>query len=214
MLLEEQRKQVIDIARQALQSGLIMRTMGNFSMRDSKTGYVCITPSGMDYSVVRPEDIVVMDTQQIVIDGSRKPSIESGMHCLAYQERPDVLGVCHTHSCFATAWACVEEPFPLVLAEMAAVLGGKLETAPFFPMGSEELAEATIQTLGIQNAVLMSNHGQLTVGPTLDKALANAQLVEEAAKIACYAVSIGKPKVISPGQANLLQQWISENYGQ
>ncbi len=213
MLLEEQRKQVIDIARQTLQSGLIMRTMGNFSMRDSKTGYVCITPSGMDYSVVRPEDIVVMDTQQIVIDGSRKPSIESGMHCLAYQERPDVLGVCHTHSCFATAWACVEEPFPLVLAEMAAVLGEKLETALFSRwvprswLGYDPDPWHTKCCTDEQS-------GQLTVGPTLDKALANAQLVEEAAKIACYAVSIGKPKVISPGQANLLQQWISENYGQ
>jgi len=214
MLLEEQRKQVIDIAGQALQSGLIMRTMGNFSIRDPETGYVCITPSGMDYSVVKPEDIIVMNTERIVIDGSRKPSIESGMHCLAYQKRPDVCGVCHTHSCYATAWACVEEPFPLVLVEMAAVLGGKLETAPFFPMGSEELAGATIQALGKLNAVLLSNHGQLTVGSTLDKALANAQLVEEAAKIAFCVVSIGKPKLISPVQANLLQQWITENYGQ
>jgi L-fuculose-phosphate aldolase len=214
MLLEEQRKQVIDIAGQALQSGLIMRTMGNFSMRDPETGYICITPSGMDYSVVEPEDIVVMDMGRIVIDGRRKPSIESGMHCLAYLRRADVYGVCHTHSCFATAWACVEEPFPLILAEMAAVLGGKLETAPFFPMGSEELAGATIQVLGKLNAVLMSNHGQLTVGSTLGKALATAQLVEEAAKVACYAVSIGKPKMIAPEQANLLQQWISKNYGQ
>lgn len=214
MLLEEERKQVIEIARQALDSGLIILTSGNFSLKDRKTGYICITPSGMDYSKIGTEDIVVMDTEGKIIEGERKPSIESGMHCLAYQQRPDVFGVCHTHSRYATAWASVEDEFPLILAELAAMLGNKLETAPFFPMGSKDLAEATIQVLGRQNAVLMSNHGQLAVGSSLNKALANAQLVEEAARIACYAVSIGRPKQIPLEQIKALHELMNNGYGQ
>lgn len=214
MLLREQREQVIAIANKALNSGLIMLTMGNFSLLDRQTGYVCITPSGMDYSLIKAEDIVVLDIEGNRVDGSKKPSIESGLHCLAYQNRPDVLGVCHTHSSFATAWASVEKEFPLVLAELAAETGKHLLTAPFYPMGTYELAEATIRTLGQQNAVLMSNHGQLTVGPNLEKALAYAQLVEEAAKITYYAQTLGNIKTFSPEQAESLQQWLSSHYGQ
>lgn len=214
MLLEEQRQQVIAAAREALQIGLIMQTTGNFSLRDPETGYMCITPSGMDYMQVSPEDIVVMAVSGQIIDGCRKPSIENAMHRLAYQNRQDVFGVCHSHSPYATAWASVEEPFPLILAELAGMLGGNLPDAPFFPMGSIELAEATIRVLGSQNAVLMSNHGQLTVGESLSKALANAMLVEEAAKIACYTKSIGKPKILTPEQAESLKKWLASHYGQ
>ncbi|UWG99006.1 class II aldolase/adducin family protein [Dehalobacter sp. DCM] len=214
MLLEEQRRQVIETAREALQTGLIMLTTGNFSLRDPETGYMCITPSGMDYQQVTPADIVVMDTKGTIIDGDRKPSIEGSLHRFAYEKRPDIFGVCHSHSPYATAWASVEEPFPLIVAELAGMLGSNLMTAPFFPMGSMELAEVTIRVLGNQNAVLMSNHGQLTVGPSLPKALAHARLIEEAAKIACFAKSIGTPRIISEEKAESLKKWLATHYGQ
>lgn len=214
MLLEEQRCKVIEVAQKALQQGLVLLTGGNFSLRDPETGYICLTPSGMSYPELQPEDIVVMDVSGQIVEGHRKPSIEKALHCMAYQERPDVFGVCHTHSQYATAWASVEEDFPLILAELAFTLGGGLKTAPFRPMGSLELAQVTIATLGNSKAVLMSNHGQLAVGPTLDKAFANALVVEEGARIASYAKGLGKLKTISPAEALNLQKWIAENYGQ
>jgi len=214
VLLENQRRKVIEIAQKALQQGLVYLTGGNFSLRDRETGYICITPSGMSYPELQPEDIVVMDTEGRTIDGNRKPSIEWRLHSLAYQKRVDVNGVCHTHSDFATAWASVEEEFPLILAELASALGSKLRTAPFRPMGSSELAQVTVQTLGDSNAVLMSNHGQLAVGPTLEQAYINALVVEEGARIAAYAKGLGKLKIISPQQASQLKKWLEENYGQ
>jgi len=214
MILEAQRRKVIQTALEAVRRGLIILTAGNFSLRDPETGYICITPSGMEYSQLQPEDIVVMDLHGRVVDGCRKPSIEKGLHCLVYQQRPDVGGVCHTHSDYATAWASVEEEFPLVLAELAAMLGESLKTAPFRPMGTMELAQVTVETLGSSNAVLMANHGQLAVGVTLEKALVNALLVEEAARIACLAKGLGKLRLISPEKAARLKKWVQEHYGQ
>ena len=214
MLLEEQRRKVIQVALEAVRDRLVILTVGNFSLRDPDTGYICITPSGMNYSQLQPEDIVVMDLQGQVVDSRRKPSIERGLHCLTYQRRPDVYGVCHTHSDYATAWASVEEEFPLILAELAAMLGDNLRCAPFRPMGTPELAQVTVATLGGSNAVLMSNHGQLAVGADLDKAFTNALLVEEAARIASYAKGLGKLKIIFPAEAKKLKRWLEDNYGQ
>jgi len=214
MLLAAQRMKVIEIALEAVKQGLVILTVGNFSLRDPETGYICITPSGMNYQELQPEDIVVLNPQGGIVEGSRKPSIEKGLHCLVYQQRSDVFGVCHTHSDYATAWASVEEEFPLILAELAALLGDNLRTAPFKPMGTLELAQVTVETLGQNSAVLMSNHGQLAVGLSLEKALGNALLVEEAARIASYAKGLGRLKIIEPKQAQQLQRWVEENYGQ
>lgn len=214
MLLEDQRRKVIEVAREAVKRGLVILTAGNFSLRDPQQNYICLTPSGMNYEQLQPEDIVVLDLQGKVVEGGRKPSIEKELHCAVYRSRPDVFGVCHTHSPYATAWASVQEEFPLVLAELAAVLGDNLRTAPFKPMGSKELAQVTAAALGNKPAVLMSNHGQLAVGPDLDMAFANALLVEEAGRIAAYAKGLGRLKDISAAEARRLQIWLTENYGQ
>lgn len=214
MLLEKERSKVIEVAQKALKHGLVLLTGGNFSLRDPQTGYICLTPSGMSYPELKPEDIVVIDVNGQVIEGQRKPSIEKALHCMVYQKRADVFGVCHTHSQYATAWASVEEEFPLILAELAFTLGDSLKTAPFRPMGSQELAEVTVATLGESKAVLMSNHGQLAVGSDLDQAFANALVVEEGARIASYANGLGRLKTISAEEARSLQNWIAENYGQ
>lgn len=214
MLLKDQRKTVIDVARKAQDTGLIILTTGNFSLRDKETDFVCLTPSGMEYNQLEPEDIVVLDLGGRIIEGRRKPSIETPMHLEVFRQRPDVNGVCHTHSTFATAWACADEEFPMILAELAAMLGGNLEKAPFRTMGTPELAGIVATTLKDKNAVLMANHGLLAVGADLPKAFDHALLVEEAAKIAFYAKNIGKLNIISPEQSQNLQEWIKKIYGQ
>jgi len=214
MLLEEQRKKVIKTALKAQNMGLILLTFGNFSLRDPRTGYVCITPSGMDYQDIQPQDIVVIDTSGKIIEGARKPSVETPLHCHIYQKRPDVFGICHTHSTFATAWASCEESMPVIVAELAALVGGSVDTAPYRPIGSVELAEVTAKVLADKAAVFMGNHGLVAVGANLDQAFNNAVIVEESAKITFYAKKLGKMKVISESECEAINRWAGEKYGQ
>ncbi|MDD4146326.1 MAG: class II aldolase/adducin family protein, partial [Clostridia bacterium] len=208
MLLEKQREEVIKIALKAQQLGLIALTFGNFSLRDQETGYVCITPSGMDYEDLEAADIVVMDDQGKIIDGQRKPSVETPMHTMVYRKRKDVCGVVHTHSVFATAWASCYVEFPVIAAELAALVGEPVKTAPYRRMGSMELAEIVSETLQDKHAVLMSNHGLLTVGSNLKTAFANAVIVEEAAKITYYAKNMGQLKILDDQECKTLRKWV------
>jgi len=214
MLLREKRQKVIDIALKAQREGLIPLTMGNFSIRDKETGYICITPSGMEYSLLKPEDIVVVDFQGSIMDGSRKPSIEIQLHCRTYKKRPEVMGICHTHSTYATAWACCNKDIPVIVAELAAMIGGPVQCAHYAPMGTEELADIVSDFIGMRNAVLMENHGMLAVGESIDIAYSNAVIVEEAAKITLLAMQIGNMKTITDQECNYLRKLTIENYGQ
>ena len=209
-----QRQKVIEIALKAQRDKLIPLTMGNFSLRDKETGYICITPSGMDYSLLQPEDIVVVDIQGNVIDGNKKPSIETQLHCRTYAKRTDVYGICHTHSTYATAWACCGKEIPVVVAELAGMIGGPVKCAPYAPMGTIELADIVAEHLYSQNAVLMESHGMLAVGENIDKAFANAVIVEEGAKITLYSMQIGGMKTITEQECKNLKKNTIENYGQ
>lgn len=214
MLLKELREKVIEIALKAQKEKLIPLTMGNFSARDRKTGYICITPSGMDYDKLTAEDIVVLDEEFNIIEGNRKPSIESHLHCAVYRRRKDVFGVSHTHSVFATAWAACNESIPVVVAELAALIGGPVECALYKPMGSLELAETAVIRLKDRHAILLANHGVLAVGQDIDAAFANSVVVEEGAKIAYYARQIGVMKLIPEEECIALRKANLEKYGQ
>ncbi|KUO63911.1 MAG: aldolase [Gracilibacter sp. BRH_c7a] len=214
MLLKELREKVIEIALKAQREKLIPLTMGNFSARDRKTGYVCITPSGMEYDKLTAADIVVLDVEGSIAEGERKPSIEAPLHCAVYRRRKDVFGVSHTHSVFATAWASCNEGIPVVVAELAALIGGPVECAIYKPMGSLELAETAALRLKDRNAILLANHGVLAVGPDIGTAFANSVVVEEGAKIAYYARQIGVMRLIPEEECKSLRKGTMEKYGQ
>jgi L-ribulose-5-phosphate 4-epimerase len=214
MIHMELREKVIEIALRAQREKLISLTMGNFSARDRNTGLICITPSGMNYDKLKPEDIVVMDSEGNIAEGERKPSIEAPLHCAVYRRRNDVFGVSHTHSVFATAWAACNESIPVVVAELAALIGGPVECALYRPMGSLELAETAAMRLMQKNAILLANHGVLAVGPDIETAFANSVVVEEGAKIAFYARQIGVMKLIPQEECEALSKSNREKYGQ
>jgi len=214
MLLKELREKVIEIALKAQKERLISLTMGNFSARDRETGYICITPSGMEYDKLAAEDIVVLDAEGNLLDGDRKPSIEHPLHCVVYRRRKDIFGVSHTHSVFATAWAACNENIPVVVAELAALVGGPVECAPYKPMGSFELAETAAAHLKDRHAILLANHGVLAVGHDIETAFANSVVVEEGAKIAYYARQIGVMRVIPEDECRSLRKSALEKYGQ
>ena len=214
MLLEEQRKLVIETARKASAEKLVPLTFGNFSLRDEKTGLVCITPSGMAYDTLVPEDIVVMDTEGNIVDGSRKPSIETPLHNSIYKKRPDVFGIVHTHSTYLTAWACLDGGMPCITSEAASMTGGDLRTAPFAIQGTEELAEVTSETLGNDKAVLMANHGAIFVGSSIRKAYEVGLILEESARVAYIACTLGKPNLINDQIKKVLERTTENSYGQ
>jgi L-ribulose-5-phosphate 4-epimerase len=168
----------------------------------------------MEYSLLKPEDIVVVDLKGCRIDGNRKPSIETQLHCCTYAKRPDVFGICHTHSTFATAWACCGKEIPVIVAELAGMIGGPVKCAPYAPMGTLELAHIVAEHLGSQNAILMENHGMLAVGENIEKAYANAVIVEEGAKVTLYAMQIGGMKTIDDQECKNLRRQTIEGYGQ
>ena len=214
MLLESLRKKVIEIAQKAQAEKLIPLTMGNFSAKDKTTGLIAVTPSGMPYETLIPEDIVIVDAAGKIIDGIRKPSIETPLHCAVYRKRLDIGGIAHTHSTFATAWAACHKPVPVVVAKLASFIGGPVECAPYRPMGSEELALTVADSLKDRHAVLMANHGLLAAGPDLDTAFNNAVIVEEGAKIAYFAMPLEQVKYISEEECTVLRAIALAKYGQ
>lgn len=214
MLLEIERKKVIEIALKVQAAKLIPLTFGNFSLRDPKTGYVCITPSGMPYEILQPSDIVVVDVYGKVIDGERRASIETPLHTAIYRCRPDVFGIVHTHSTYCTAWACVDGEMPCITSEAAELVGGKMKLAPFVPPGSQELADVTAKALGRDKVVLMGNHGVICVDDNIDKAFNGAVIAEESAKVAFIAYQMGHVNTLADQMVRFLKEDADQNYGQ
>ncbi|WP_432407937.1 class II aldolase/adducin family protein [Wukongibacter sp. M2B1] len=214
MLLENQKNKIIEIGKRIHAEKLVPLTFGNFSVRDFDTGYICITPSGMPYEALTPEDIVVVDIDGNIVDGKRRPSIETGLHCAVYKKRPEVGSVVHTHSTFVTAWASCNKEIPSIVAEVAALVSGKIKCAPYRPCGSKELAEVTSDCLGEDDAVLLGNHGVLVVGKDIDTAYINAVIVEEGAKVAYYAQNIGGMRILDEKECAYERESAKKGYGQ
>jgi L-ribulose-5-phosphate 4-epimerase len=214
MLLQERREELIAVAQQIQKDKLVPLTFGNFSLRDFETGYICITPSGMLYDQLKPEDIVVVDVDGKHVDGDRLPSIEKDLHCAVFRKRPEIGAVVHTHSTFVTTWACCNKAIPTIVAEVAALVKGKIKCAPYALCGSQELAAVTAEYLKEDDAILMANHGVLVVGDSIQRAYVNAVIVEEGAKVAFYAEQLGGMYVFTPEECETERLSANAGYGQ
>lgn len=214
MLLESLRLEIIDTARAMSREGLVRSTWGNISARDSVSGLFAITPSGMDYFQLLPEDVVVMDPDGRVVDGRRKPSIETPMHRLIMRNRPDVSVVIHTHSVYATAFACLRRDLPVICTELAAMASTTVRTAEFATAGTEEFGLRALEALEGASAALLANHGAVSVGSSLKKTFDLALVVEEAAKMYFIASSIGTPVSVPFEEAEKLHRFYVTHYGQ
>ncbi len=201
-MLESLRSEVVRCAQEAEGQGLCRWRSGNFSARDAETGLVCMTPSGVDRRTLVAEDIVVMDLDARVVEASngRKPSSEALMHLAAYEVRPNVCAIVHTHSPFALVFAALERPIPGLVLEAAHLHceGGSVPVAPFAPQGTAELADSVRAPLRLGDALLLARHGVLTVGTSLDDALLKAAYVEELAEVAYRAAAISGGTMPAP----------------
>lgn len=189
----DSKMQVLTIAKRIYSNRLVIASLGNVSCRD-ETGTIAITPSGIDYEELTLTDIVVIDSTGTKREGRHNPSSETPMHTLIYRKRPDIAGIVHTHSLYASAFSVVNKEIPVDMVEVAAHVGGRIPVAPYRPPGTEELGEQALPLLKERRACLLQNHGVLAVGTTLDKAYKAAAITEIAARIHILGSLIGEPR--------------------
>ncbi|MBM5791224.1 MAG: class II aldolase [Cyanobacteria bacterium M_surface_10_m1_298] len=213
------REQLVTVARRMQASGINQGTSGNLSVRIP--GGMLITPSSLPYEQMQPADLVALDLSgkplQTPEPGrpQRRPSSEWRLHADVLANRPEVQAVLHCHSIHATALACHGKDIP-PFHYMTAVAGGHdIRCAPYATFGTQELSDGVVEALESRLACLMAQHGQVAVGPTLDRALALAVEVETLARIYLQALALGQPPLLSAEQMEQVRhQFRSVLYGQ
>ena len=196
MLLENLRMEVCKANLALPANGLVTWTAGNVSGRDPETNLVVIKPSGVLFEELTPENMVVVDLQSRVVEGDLGASSDTASHVYLYRHRPDVMGVVHTHSNYATAFAAVGQPIPAVLTAIADEFGGPVPCAGYARIGGREIGEEILRVIGASPAILMKNHGVFTIGRSVQAALKSAVMVEDVARTVWLALQIGTPDVL------------------
>ncbi len=202
----EARKKIQETALKAYQEQLVAGTSGNVSCFDHASGVMAITPTNMNYAVMKPEDVVLMKLDGTVLEEGHKPSSEWRMHAGVYAEREDVNAIIHTHSPYATSFAVTHESIPVILVEMMPFLGGDIPLSQFGMPGTDELAVNANVVLKNRNSCLLMNHGVLVIGRDLDQVYIRAQYVEDAARIYHYAREVGRPVELDESILTVLRE--------
>jgi L-ribulose-5-phosphate 4-epimerase len=215
-LLHEVRTTVCRLHEELRRGGLVVWTSGNISARVPGQPLMVIKPSGLSYDDLTPESMVVCDLAGEVVDGALAPSSDTAAHAYVYRHRPEVGGVVHTHSPYATAFAARGEPVPCVLTAMADEFGGEIPIGPFARIGGDDIGKAIVSTLAGSRspAVLLRNHGVFTVGRTARDAVKAAVMCEDVARTVHLARSLGEPVPIEPEDIDALYDRYQNVYGQ
>jgi L-fuculose-phosphate aldolase len=208
------REEIVRVSRRMSASGLVVGTSGNVSAR-TPDGNVLVTPSGLDYAILEPEDVVLVDLDGKMIDGPFEPSVETPMHTGIYRSRPETHGIVHTHARYSTTLACLNWEIPPV-HYMLAVLSdeGRVPVARYATYGTEELARNASEALGSSHgACLLRNHGTIAVGTSVSEAYSRTELLEEMAEIYYRAKLAGEPVILTSEQMAEVSAKIHD-YGQ
>lgn len=213
-MLEQLKAQLAQLHQELPKNDLVRWTGGNISARDKASGLVVIKASGIRYAGMGPEHMVVVDAQGRVIEGDFKPSSDVLSHLYIYRNRPDVGGVVHTHSRYATAFAAVGKPIPCILTAMADEFGGAIPCGGFALIGDEAIGKVVVESIGNSPAVLLKNHGVFTIGKDAEAAVKAAVMVEDAAATVWLALQIGDPEVIPQAKVEKLHYRYTHVYGQ
>jgi len=205
---------VLATAKQMLAEGLVEGTSGNISGR-LEAGLVCVTPSSVPYDTMTLDDLVIVDMDGTVVEGTRPPTTEKDLHLAALRRYPELGAVIHTHAVYATMFALAHEPIPAVIEEVVVYLGGDVECCEYKGTGTAELGEEVAGHLADRGAALLANHGLVTCGPSPEKALRNAALAERTAKIVWGARTMGATIHPLPDKVNRdmagVYRWMRDN---
>jgi L-ribulose-5-phosphate 4-epimerase len=213
-MLDAIREGLVRLHAELPRHGLVVWTGGNVSARDPETGLVAIKPSGVRYEDLTADSMVVLDLDGRVVDGRHKPSSDAASHLYIYRHRPDVNGVVHTHSRYATAFAAVGRPIPVYLTAQADEFGGEIPCAGFAMIGDEQIGAQVVESIGLSPAVLLKNHGVFTVGSTATAAVKSAVMTEDIAATVWAALQLGQPDVLPDDVVERLHQRYTTEYGQ
>jgi len=213
-MLEQLKEELVQLHLELPKNNLVVWTGGNISARDPETGYIAIKASGIRYEEMRPEHMIVVDLEGKIIEGKLKPSSDTASHLYIYKHRPDVGGVVHTHSVYATAFAAVNKPIPVVLTAIADEFGGPIPCGGFALIGDEAIGKVVVESIGKSPAVLLKNHGVFTIGGNARSAVKAAVMTEDNARTVWLAMQIGTPDEISQEDVEKLHYRYTHIYGQ
>jgi L-ribulose-5-phosphate 4-epimerase len=214
--LEQVRREVAALHAELPRNELVVWTAGNVSARVPGRDLLVIKPSGVSYDELTPESMVVTDFDGNLVEGERNPSSDTAAAGYVYRHLPEVNGVVHTHSTYATAWAARGEAIPCVLTMMADEFGGPIPVGPFAIIGDDSIGRGIVETLRQHRsrAVLMQNHGPFTVGTSARAAVKAAVLCEEVARTVHVARQLGDPLPIDQAHVDALYDRYQNAYGQ
>ena len=211
MIYENERQQVIDTGILLDRYRLISLSGGNVSMRIG--GHILVTPSGMSYERLTPRDIVVMDPGGKVIDGDRRPSVDTVALLHIFREKAGINAIIHTHQPYATAIGLVMDELPAFCTTLVNATLGAVRVAPYSSAASLDMGIKTVEHIGDKRAVILRNHGVVAVGPTLKDALYAAVYLEDACRAFLAARTLGEPRVLTDAQVAEAVE-VFRHYGQ
>lgn len=209
------REEVAALHSELTRNGLVIWTAGNVSARVPGAGLFVIKPSGVSYDDLDADAMVVCDLDGTLVEGDRAPSSDTAAHAYVYRHMPEVGGVVHTHSTYATAWAARGEPIPCVLTMVADEFGGDVPIGPFALIGDDSIGQGIVETLRTSRskAVLMKSHGPFTVGVDARSAVKAAVMVEDVARTVHIARQLGEPLPIAQDHIDSLHDRYQNVYG-
>jgi L-ribulose-5-phosphate 4-epimerase len=213
-MLEKLREELVTLHLELPRYNLVVWTGGNVSARDPGTNLVVIKPSGIRYENLRPEHMVIVDLDGNLVEGDLKPSSDVYSHLYIYRHREDVNGVVHTHSRYASAFAAVGKPIPVVLTAIADEFGCDIPCGSFALIGDEAIGKVVVDEIGKSPAIILKNHGVFTIGKNAMGAVKAAVMTEDVAASVWMAMQIGSPHVIPAEDVEKLHNRYMNVYGQ
>jgi len=215
-VIRQVRREVCDLHAELPRNDLVVWTAGNVSARVPGHELLVIKPSGVSYDELTPENMVVCDFDANLVEGEHSPSSDTAAHAYVYKHMPEVNGVVHTHSTYATAWAARGEAIPCVLTMMGDEFGGEIPIGPFALIGDDSIGQGIVSTLSghRSKAVLMQNHGPFTIGKSAKAAVKAAVLCEEVARTVHVSRQLGNPLPIAQSDIDSLFERYQNAYGQ
>ncbi len=197
-MYREEKEQILSTARKLMSYGIVRLSAGNFSIRRGE--HVIVTPSGMDYEGLDSSDLVVVDMKGKVVEGERKPSLDTVGLLYIYNHLPRIQALIHTHQVYATAVSLIADRIPAMLTPQVNTLKGDVPVTRFAPAGKVETGIVTVESIGDRNAVILRQHGVMAAGKDLKEALYAVVYLEEAAQAFLLARAIGTPATLNEEQ--------------
>lgn len=212
MLMKNEREQIVEYGKKLIDANLTKGTGGNLSIFNREKQLMAISPSGIDYFKIKPEDVVILDLEGNRVDGDKSPSSEYEMHRIFYENRRDIDAIIHTHTMYATTIACLNWELPPV-HYMVALAGLNVRCAKYATYGTKELAENAFEAMKDRNAVLLANHGLLAGAKDLANAFNITEEIEYCAELYYRTKCIGEPVILSEEEMTLMLDKF-KTYGQ